>query len=77
MADLRTEFTVEFEGDTIPVTVTEVEEAEESRFMVRIPGHPEFEIFISEEDMWVTNDEIDLEEDFIYIIGDKFESLQP
>jgi hypothetical protein len=76
MADIKTEFTVEFEGDTIPVTVTEVEDAEDSRFMVNVPGYPEFEIFISEEDMWVTNDEVDLDEDFIFIIGDKFESLQ-
>jgi len=77
MVDRKTEFTVEFEGDIIPVSVTEVEEADDSRFMVNVPGHPEFEIFISEEDMWVTNDDINLEEDFIFIIGDKFESLQP
>jgi len=77
MANTITEFTVEFEGDTIPVAVTEIEAADDSKYMVNIPGQPEFEIFISEEDMWVTNDDISLEEDFIYLIGDKFESLQP
>lgn len=77
MADMKTEFTIEFEGDVIPVTITEIEEADDVKYMVTLSGYPEFEIFLSEDDMWVTNDEVDLEEDFIYTIGDKFESLQP
>ena len=77
MANTTTEFEIEFEGDIIPVIVTEIEEADEVKYMVTLSGKPEFEIFLSEEDMWVTNDDIDLEEDFIYTIGDKFESLQP
>ena len=77
MANTKTEFEIEFEGDTIPVIVTEIEAADEVKYMVTLSGKPEFEIFLSEEDMWVTNDDIDLEEDFIYTIGDKFESLQP
>lgn len=76
MSDLRTEFTVEFEGDTIPVVITEVESENDSAFFAEIPGHEKFEIFISEDDMWVTNDEVSLEEDLIFLIGDKFESLQ-
>lgn len=77
MADLKTEFTIEFEGDTIPVTITEVETAEDSTFYAEIPNHKKFEIFISEDDMWVTNDDVSIDEDLIFIIGDKFESLQP
>lgn len=77
MADLKTEFTVEFEGDHLQVTVTEIEEGDESTFIAEIPGHAPFEIFLSEEDMWVTNEETDLEEDLIFLIGDHFESLQP
>ncbi|MBB5637734.1 hypothetical protein HDF26_000936 [Pedobacter cryoconitis] len=77
MADLKTEFSVEFEGEEIPVIITEVENDEDSIFMVDIPGHENFEIFLSEDDMWVTNDEVTVDEDFIFLIGDKFESLQP
>ncbi|KIO77639.1 hypothetical protein TH53_08325 [Pedobacter lusitanus] len=77
MADLKTEFSVEFEGETIPVIITEIENDEDSIFMVNIPGHQGFEIFLSEDDMWVTNDEVAVDEDFIFLIGDKFESLQP
>jgi len=77
MADLKTEFSVEFEGEAIPVVITEVENGEDSIFMVDIPGHDNFEIFLSEDDMWVTNDEVTIDEDFIFLIGDKFESLQP
>lgn len=77
MADLRTEFTVEFEGETIPVVVTEVEDEEGSAFFAEIPGHPRFEIFLSEDDMWVTDDDTTLDEDLIFLIGDEFENLQP
>ena len=77
MADLKTEFSVEFEGETIPVIITEVENEEDSIFMVDIPDHEKFEIFLSEDDMWVTNDEVTADEDLIFLIGDKFESLQP
>jgi hypothetical protein len=77
MADLKTAFTVEFEGETIPVTITEIEKEEESTFFAEIPGHDQFEIFLSEEDMWVTNDEVSVEEDLIFLIGDTFEGLQP
>lgn len=77
MADLKTEFSVEFEGETIPVTVTEIEDGDDSTFIVEIPEHEKFEIFLSEDDMWVTNDEVAVDEDFIFLIGDKFESLQP
>lgn len=76
MENNKTEFTVAFEGDTIPVCLTEVDQEDYLAFMVTIPGHPEFEIFLSDEDMWVTNDEVDVDEDLIFIIGDKFESLQ-
>lgn len=77
MADLKTEFTIAFEGETIPVTITEVEQGEESIFFAEIPAHEKFEIFLSEEDMWVTNDEVSIDEDLIFLIGDTFESLQP
>lgn len=77
MADLKTEFTVDFEGESIPVTITEVEDGEDVTFLAEIPGHPQFEIFLSEEDMWVTNDEVSVDEDLIFLIGDEFESLQP
>ncbi|WP_367867857.1 hypothetical protein [Pedobacter sp. WC2423] len=77
MADLKTEFSVEFEGETIPVIITEVENEEDSIFMVDIPDQEKFEIFLSEDDMWVTNDEVTADEDLIFLIGDKFESLQP
>lgn len=77
MADIRTEFTVEFEGDSLPVVITEKEKEDDTFYMVNIPGIPEFEIFLSDEDMWVTNDEVAVEEDLIYLIGDTFESLQP
>lgn len=77
MADLKTEFTVEFEGETIPVIVTEVENEEGSAFLAEIPGHPRFEIFLSEDDMWVTDDDTTLDEDLIFLIGDAFEDLQP
>lgn len=77
MANTTTEFEIQFEGDTIPVIITEIEEADEVKYMVTLSGKPDFEIFLSEEDMWVTNDDVDLEEDFIFTIGDKFESLQP
>jgi hypothetical protein len=77
MADLKTEFTVEFEGENIPVTVTEVEQNDDITYFAEIPGHERFEIFLSEEDMWVTDDEVSLDEDLIFLIGDKFESLQP
>jgi hypothetical protein len=77
MTDLKTEFTVEFEGDIIPVLVTETESEEETVFYAEIPGHDRFEIFLSEEEMWVTDDEVSIDEDLIYLIGDTFESLQP
>lgn len=77
MADLKTAFTIEFEGETIPVTITEVEKDEESTFFAQLPGHDQFEIFLSEEDMWVTNDDVNVEEDLIFLIGDTFEGLQP
>jgi len=78
MADLKTEFTVAYEGENIPVVVTETEEGDEVIFFAAIPGHEKFEIFLSEEDdMWVTNDEVEIDEDLIFMIGDKFESLQP
>lgn len=77
MADLKTEFSVEFEGEIIPVIITEVENDDDSIFMVDIPGQENFEIFLSEDDMWVTNDEVTADEDLIFLIGDKFESLQP
>jgi hypothetical protein len=77
MADLITEFTVEFEGETLPVSVTEVEDGEDSAYYAEIPGHDKFEIFLSEDDMWVTNDEVSVDEDLIFIIGDKFEELLP
>lgn len=74
MADIKTEFTVEFEGETIAVIITEVQE--DDSIMAEISGHDPFEIFLSEEDMWVTNDEISFDEDLIFLIGDKYESLQ-
>ncbi len=77
MEDKTTAFTVAFEGDQIPVVITEIEKEDDSAYMVTIPGFPEFEIFLSEDDMWATNDDLSIEEDLIYIIGDKFESLQP
>jgi len=77
MADTKTEFTVAFEGETIPVVVTETEHDEETIFFAEIPGHERFEIFLSDEDMWVTNDEVSIDEDLIFLIGDTFESLQP
>ena len=77
MADLKTEFTVEFEGDIIPVVITETELEDDSLYFAEIPGHDKFEIFLSEDDMWATNDEVAVEEDLIFLIGDKFESLQP
>jgi hypothetical protein len=77
MADLQTTFTVEFEGETIPVTVTEIETEDDSHFYAEIPGHDRFEIFLSEDDMWVTNDEVSIDEDLVFIIGDTFEELQP
>ena len=77
MADLKTEFTVTFEGEVIPVVVTEKEDREETFYLAEIPGHTAFEIFLSEEDMWVTNDEVSVDEDLIFLIGDTFESLQP
>lgn len=77
MADTKTEFTVAFEGETIPVTITEVEQDDDTIFYAEIPGHDRFEIFLSDEDMWVTNDEVSADEDLIYLIGDTFESLQP
>ncbi|WP_158797493.1 hypothetical protein [Pedobacter sp. L105] len=78
MADLKTEFTVTFEGENIPVVVTETEDGDEIIFFAEIPGHKKFEIFLSEEDdMWVTNDEVDIDEDLIFMIGDEFERLQP
>jgi hypothetical protein len=77
MADLKTEFTVEFEGETIPVIVTEVDQDEDTTFYAEIPGQDRFEIFLSDEDMWVTNDEVSIDEDLIFLIGDTFESLQP
>ena len=77
MADQITEFTVEFEGETLPVIVTEVEDGEDSAYYAQIPGHERFEIFLSEEDMWVTNDDVTVDEDLIFIIGDKFEELLP
>jgi hypothetical protein len=77
MADLKTEFTVEFEGETVPVVVTETEEDDDTLFFAEIPGHEPFEIFLSEEDMWVTDDEVSIDEDLIFLIGDTFESLQP
>lgn len=75
MANLKTEFTVEFEGETLPVIVTEIEDGEDSTYFAKIPGHDTFEIFLSEDDMWVTNDEVFVDEDLIFIIGDKFEEL--
>jgi hypothetical protein len=77
MADLQTTFTVEFESETIPVTVTEMETEDDSQFYAEIPGHDRFEIFLSEDDMWVTNDEVSIDEDLVFIIGDTFEELQP
>jgi len=77
MADQITEFTVEFEGETLAVTVTEVEDGEDSVYYAQIPGHDKFEIFLSEDDMWVTNDDVTVDEDLIFIIGDKFEELLP
>jgi len=77
MADQITEFTVEFEGETLAVTVTEVEDGEDSAYYAQIPGHDKFEIFLSEDDMWVTNDDVTVDEDLIFIIGDKFEELLP
>jgi len=77
MADQITEFTVEFEGETLAVTVTEVEDGEDSAYYAEIPGHDKFEIFLSEDDMWVTNDDVTVDEDLIFIIGDKFEELLP
>jgi hypothetical protein len=77
MDELKTKFTIEFEGEEIPVVITEVEQEDDSIFLVEMPGHPKFEIFLSEGDMWVTNDEVSIDEDLIYLIGDKFESLQP
>lgn len=77
MADLKTEFTVAFEGETIPVVVTETEQDEETIFFAEVPGHDRFEIFLSDDDMWVTNDEVSIDEDLIFLIGDTFESLQP
>jgi len=77
MADLKTEFTVTFEGEILPVVVTEVEDGEDSSYFAEIPGHDKFEIFLSEDDMWVTNDEVDVDEDLIFIIGDTFEALLP
>jgi len=77
MADLKTEFTVLFEGEVIAVVVTEKEDGEETFYLAEIQDHAPFEIFLSEEDMWVTNDDVSLDEDLIFLIGDKFESLQP
>ena len=77
MADQITEFTVEFEGETLAVTVTEVEDGEDSAYYAEIPGHDKFEIFLAEDDMWVTNDDVTVDEDLIFIIGDKFEELLP
>jgi hypothetical protein len=77
MADLQTAFTVEYEGETIPVTVTEIETEDDALFYAEIPGYDRFEIFLSEDDMWVTNDEVGIDEDLVFIIGDTFEELQP
>jgi len=77
MAEQITEFTVEFEGETLPVIITEVEDGEECSYYAEIPGQDKFEIFLSEDDQWVTNDEVAVEEDLIFLIGDKFEELQP
>ncbi|MET1056375.1 MAG: hypothetical protein ABWY16_13800 [Pedobacter sp.] len=76
MADLKTEFTIQFEGETIPVVITETEKAEDTLFFAEIPGHDRFEIFLSDDDMWVTNDEVSIDEDLIFLIGDTFEGLQ-
>ncbi|SDM85837.1 hypothetical protein [Pedobacter antarcticus] len=76
MEDIIYNFTVSYEGAEIQVRITETEIDEEVFFYVEIPGEEKFEIFLSEDDEWVTNDENGLEEDLILLIGDKFESLQ-
>ncbi|WP_219225749.1 hypothetical protein [Pedobacter antarcticus] len=76
MEDIIYNFTVSYEGEEIQVRITETETDEEVFFYVEIPGEEKFEIFLSEDDEWVTNDENGLEEDLILLIGDKFESLQ-
>lgn len=76
MEDIIYNFTVSYEGEEIQVRITETETNAEVFFYVEIPGEEKFEIFLSEDDEWVTNDENRLEEDLILLIGDKFESLQ-
>lgn len=76
MEDIIYNFTVSYEGEEIQVKITETESNEEVFFYVEIPGEEKFEIFLSEDDEWVTNDENGLEEDLILLIGDTFESLQ-
>ncbi|KEQ28417.1 hypothetical protein N180_01940 [Pedobacter antarcticus 4BY] len=76
MEDIIYNFTVSYEGAEIQVRITETEIDEEVFFYVEIPGEEKFEIFLSEDDEWVTNDENGLEEDLILLIGDKFESMQ-
>lgn len=76
MEDIIYNFTVSYEGEEIQIRITETETDEEVFFYVEIPGEEKFEIFLSEDDEWVTNDENGLEEDLILLIGDKFESLQ-
>ena len=68
---------VSYEGESIPVVVHEVDENDLVAFYVEIPGQNKFEIFLSDEDMWVTNDEVSIDEDLVFLIGDTFESLQP
>lgn len=76
MATTTTEFTIEFEGDTIPVIITEEENGDETTYHAQIPDYPAFEIFISEDELWATNDDVDVDEDLIFLIGEKFEELQ-
>lgn len=77
MTNEKTEFEIAYEGDSIPVIVHEVEENDLIAFYVEIPGHEKFEIFLSDDDMWVTNDDVSIDEDLIFLIGDTFENLQP
>lgn len=76
MTNSRTEFEIQYEGENIPVIVTETERNDEEILIATVPGLPDFEIFLSEDDQWVTTDEINIEQDLVFLIGDTFESLQ-
>lgn len=69
-------FTVNYEGEDIPVIIVEKEQEEQVFFYVELPGRTPFELFLSEDDEWVSNDENAPEEDLVLLIGDTFENLE-